>query len=495
MGSIIPLKKEIDNSYIELKNLVEDKLEHVDQQIKYRLTSEINLIHKMTNYHLKSGGKRIRPLLTLVSAKLCGYKEGSRDINLAACVELIHNATLLHDDVIDNSELRRGIKTSNFIWGNQSSILVGDYILSRCFEMMVEDGSLEILKLLSSTSSKIAQGEVLQLEYKGEIDNSYIELKNLVRDKLDRVNQRIKYKLASEIDLIHKITNYHLKSGGKRIRPLLTLGSAKLCGYAEGDRDINLAACVELIHNATLLHDDVIDNSDLRRGIKTSNVIWGNQSSILVGDYLLSRCFEMMVEDGNQEVLKLLSSTSSKIAQGEVSQLEYKGEIDMLEETYFKIINSKTAALFAAATRVGACITNKNRKEKDALESYGRNIGLAFQIADDALDYYSTNKIFGKEIGKDFYEGKVTLPAIFLHQKANLSERIFLEKIFKKKNRSEKEFIQMQSLIKKYDSISDCFKRAEHFVNISYNALSIFNSSKEKSILQNLTSFSLERSF
>ena len=336
-------------------------------------------------------------------------------------------------------------------------------------------------------------GSVIPL--KKEIDNSYIELKKLVKDKLDQVNQRIKYKLASEINLIHKITNYHLKSGGKRIRPLLTLGSAKLCGYAEGDRDTNLAACVELIHNATLLHDDVIDNSDLRRGIKTSNAIWGNQSSILVGDYLLSRCFEMMVEDGSQEVLKLLSSTSSKIAQGDVSQLEYKGEIDVLEETYFKIINSKTAALFAAATRVGACITNKNRKEKDALESYGRNLGLAFQIADDALDYYSTNKIFGKEIGNDFYEGKVTLPAIFLYQKANLGERFFLEKIFKKKIRSEKELIQMQSLLKKYDSITDCFKRAEHFINISYNALSIFNPSKEKSILQNLTSFSLERSF
>ena len=162
-------------------------------------------------------------------------------------------------------------------------------------------------------------GSVIPL--KKEIDNSYIELKKLVNDKLDQVNHRIKYKLASEINLIHKITNYHLKSGGKRIRPLLTLGSAKLCGYEEGNRDINLAACVELIHNATLLHDDVIDNSDLRRGIKTSNAIWGNQSSILVGDYLLSRCFEMMVEDGSQEVLKLLSSTSSKIAQGEISQL------------------------------------------------------------------------------------------------------------------------------------------------------------------------------
>ena len=170
MGSVIPLKKEVDNSYLELVNLVGNKLNDVNQQIKYKLASEVNLIHKMTSYHLKSGGKKIRPLLTLSSAKLCGYENGNRDVNLATCVELIHNATLLHDDVIDNSNLRRGIKTSNTIWGNQSSILVGDYLLSRCFEMMVEDGSQEILKLLSSTSSKIAQGEVLQLENKSEID-------------------------------------------------------------------------------------------------------------------------------------------------------------------------------------------------------------------------------------------------------------------------------------------------------------------------------------
>ena len=203
----------------------------------------------------------------------------------------------------------------------------------------------------------------------------------------------------------------------------------------------------------------------------------------------------MMVEDGSQEILKLLSYTSSKIAQGEVQQLEYKGEIYILEETYFDIINSKTAALFAAATRIGGCITNKNKKEKDSLESYGRNLGLAFQIADDALDYYSTKTIFGKEIGKDFYEGKVTLPIIFLCQKANSEEKIFLEKIFGKKNRSKSEFNETQNLIKKYNSINSCFKRAEYFVNISYNALNIFNPSKEKTILQNLTSFSLERTF
>ena len=276
-------------------------------------------------------------------------------------------------------------------------------------------------------------GSVIPL--KKEIDNSYLELKNLVGTKLDDVTQRIKYKLASEINLIHKMTEHHLKAGGKRISPLLTLATAKLCGYKDGNRDVNLAACVELIHNATLLHDDVIDKSEFRRGVKTANSVWGNQSSILVGDYLFSRCFEMMVEDGSQEILKLLSSTSSRIAQGEVLQLEYKGEIDLLEETYFNIINMKTAALFAAATRVGACLGNKNKKEKDALESYGKNLGLAFQIADDALDYFSTKTIFGKEIGKDFYEGKTTLPLILIFQRANSEERNFLKEIFKKKKK------------------------------------------------------------
>ena len=336
-------------------------------------------------------------------------------------------------------------------------------------------------------------GSVIPL--KKEINNSYLALKNLVGNKLDNVSQHIQYKLASEINLIHKMTNYHLKSGGKRIRPLLTLGAAKLCGYKDGNRDVNLAACVELIHSATLLHDDVIDNSDLRRGIKTTNSVWGNQSSILVGDYLLSRCFEMMVEDGSDEILKLLSSTSSTIAQGEVLQLEHKGEIDLLEETYFNIINMKTAALFAAATKVGACIGNKNKKEKDALESYGKNLGLAFQIADDALDYYSKDVLFGKKIGKDFYEGKTTLPLIIIFQSGNNEERNFLTEILKKEKRNEEDFSETLALINKYKAIQTSLKRAEYFVNVSYDALGIFEDNKEKKILQNLTGFSINRSF
>ena len=273
-------------------------------------------------------------------------------------------------------------------------------------------------------------GTVVQL--KNRINNSYSELKNSVEEKLVLVEEKIKLKLSSKVSLVDEMTSYHLRTGGKRLRALLTLGTAKICGYSKGGRDINLAACVELIHAATLMHDDVIDNSKIRRGKKTLNSIWGNQSSILVGDYLLSRCFEMMVEDGNLEILKLLSSTSAEISQGEVLQLQHKGEIDMLEETYLKIISSKTASLFAAATKVGSILANKESKIKEALEFYGKNLGLTFQIADDALDYNSELKFFGKNIGNDFYEGKVTLPIMLLYQKANTNEKVKLKKLFEK---------------------------------------------------------------
>jgi octaprenyl-diphosphate synthase len=337
-------------------------------------------------------------------------------------------------------------------------------------------------------------GSVIPL--KKSANSAYLDLKNLVNDRLIEVEKLIEVKLDSKVSLIKKMCEYHLKSGGKRLRALLTLGSAKLAGYDQKKtRDVNLSACVELIHSATLLHDDVIDKSDLRRGIKTSNALWGNQSSILVGDYLLSRCFEIMVDDGDLEILKLLSSTSSKIAQGEVKQLEYKGEADLLEETYIDIINLKTAALFSAATKTGACLAGSNEKEKSALESYGKNIGLAFQIADDALDYYSKEIIFGKKIGKDFYEGKVTLPLIIIFQRADSTERNFLINTFKKFKRTKEDFEKTLELIKKYKAVEDSLQRAEYFVNVSHDALGIFKDCNEKKILQNLTGFSLNRSF
>ncbi len=336
-------------------------------------------------------------------------------------------------------------------------------------------------------------GTVVQL--KNRINNSYLELKNSVDDKLILVEEKIKTKLLSKVELVEEMTKYHLRTGGKRLRALLTLGSAKICGYTKGSRDINLAACVELIHAATLMHDDVIDKGEIRRGKKTLNYIWGNKSSILVGDYLLSRCFEMMVEDGNNEVLKLLSSTSAEISQGEVLQLQYEGEIDMLEETYLKIISAKTASLFAAATKVGSIIANKENKVKEALEFYGKNLGLTFQIADDTLDYNSELKLFGKEIGNDFYEGKITLPIILLYQKSKNEEKRELKELFKKKERSEEEFKNILSMIKKYNIIFECYRKAEHFINLASNSLSVFGATKEKEILQNLTSFSLGRTF
>ena len=304
-------------------------------------------------------------------------------------------------------------------------------------------------------------GAVIQLKRK--VNDSYNDLRSSVDQKISLVEDKIKSILESDVNLIYEMVVHHLNSGGKRIRALLTLESSKLCGYSKGLRDVNLATCVELIHSATLLHDDVIDKSVVRRGKKTTNSIWGNQSSILVGDYLLSRCFEIMVEDNDHEVLKLLSSTSSEIAQGEVLQLQHKGEIDMLEEIYLKIINSKTASLFAAATKVGGIITNKNNKEKDALQYYGKNLGLTFQMADDTLDYNSNLNLFGKKIGKDFFEGKVTLPAILVYQQANINEKEFLKKVFKQSERSKEDFDLMLKLISKYKIIYQCNKKSRIF--------------------------------
>ena len=336
-------------------------------------------------------------------------------------------------------------------------------------------------------------GTVIQL--KNQINNSYFQLKESVEDKLVLTEEKIKLKLNSDVELVKKMTEYHIKTGGKRLRALLTLGSAKLCGYSKGSRDVNLAACVELIHSATLMHDDVIDEGIIRRGKETLNEIWGNHSSVLIGDYLLSRCFEMMVEDGNLEVLKLLSSTSSKIAQGEVLQLQHKREVDMLEETYLKIISAKTAELFAASTKVGAILSDVENKEKDALEFYGRNLGLTFQIADDTLDYNSELKMFGKTVGQDFFEGKITLPIILLFQKLDSIEKENLKEVFSKEIRDKEDFEKTISLIKKYKIIEECYQKAQHYINLASNALTVFEESKDKNIFKNLTSFSLTRNF
>jgi len=326
------------------------------------------------------------------------------------------------------------------------------------------------------------KNNIVQLE-KFQKKNPYDSLKEIFNNDLDKAEEFTKSKLSSEVDLIGKMALYQLGSGGKRLRSILTLASSKISEY-KGEHNIHLAACVELIHSATLLHDDVIDNSSVRRGKKTSNVIWGNQTSILVGDYFLSRCFEIMVDVGSLEVLKLLSNVSAEIAQGEVLQLQHKNEVDITEQVYLNIITQKTASLFGAAMKVGGCLANKSENEKKALQSCGVNLGIVFQISDDILDYNST-KVFGKDIGNDFYEGKITLPIIILFQKSNETEREQIKKYFTQETRTEEELNKILSLMQKYDVITICKKRAEHFSNISADSLNILKILILKKIFKN----------
>jgi octaprenyl-diphosphate synthase len=334
------------------------------------------------------------------------------------------------------------------------------------------------------------KNNIVQLE-KFQKKTSYDSLREIFNGDLNKVEEFTKLKLLSEVDLIGKMANYQLRSGGKKLRSILTLASSKINEY-EGKHNIHLAACVELIHSATLLHDDVIDNSLVRRGKKTPNVIWGNQTSILVGDYFLSRCFEIMVDVGSIEILKLLSNISAEIAQGEVLQLQHKKEVDITEQVYLNIIRQKTASLFGAAMKVGGCLANKSENEKKALQSYGVNLGIVFQMSDDILDYNST-KIFGKDIGSDFYEGKITLPLIILFQKSNENERDEIKRYFINKTRTEKELSRILSLIKKYDVIDVCKKRAEYFSNVSSDSLNIFKNSDIKKNLQELSFYLINR--
>ena len=322
--------------------------------------------------------------------------------------------------------------------------------------------------------------------------NTFDEIKSTYADQLRQVDEHIKLKLSSHVELVGEMASHLMKTGGKRLRPLLTICSSEIFGY-EGSRHINLAACVELIHNATLLHDDVIDKSMTRRGFKTTNAIWGNKSSILAGDYLLSRCFQMMVDDGSQEVLKVLSSVSSEIAQGEILQLEFEKQIDMVEKNYLDIITAKTASLFGASMRVGGCINDRSNKEKEALESYGRNLGICFQITDDILDYSSKEKVFGKKIGSDFLEGKITLPIILLFQKASDKERSTLSDFFSKDLRTENDFKEVLRLINKHNIIKTCKKRADYFSNVASDTLSIFEKNFIVQKLQELSFFIINR--
>ena len=323
------------------------------------------------------------------------------------------------------------------------------------------------------------------------------ELTNLCGNDLLSINSIIKDKLYSNVPLVHEIASYLINSGGKRLRPLLTSCSFQMCKnkVSKEERHIGLAAAVEFIHAATLLHDDVVDESKKRRGQLTSNEVWGNKTSVLVGDFLFSRAFQLMAKDGSAEILKLLSDTSVTISEGEVLELTNDNDPTINEDIYFEVIYGKTASLFGAACQVGSMVTDASNEKIEALKSYGANFGMSFQLIDDAIDYSSSYYNLGKNIGDDFKEGKVTLPVILAYLRSNSNEKIFWKHTIQDLKQQKNDFQKALNIINKYNCINDTVERANHFANIAKDSLGIFSDTKYKKILLNLIDSSLSRLF
>ncbi len=319
-------------------------------------------------------------------------------------------------------------------------------------------------------------------------------LKALVAQDMDRVNHVIMDKMQSEVALIPQLASHIIAAGGKRLRPMLTLAAADLCGY-QGERQICLAACVEFIHTATLLHDDVVDESDLRRGNATANAVFGNQASVLVGDFLFSRAFQLMVADGSLEVLAILSKASAVIAEGEVLQLITSNDTETTEDAYLDVISAKTAALFSAACRVGAIVAEAPKAEIEALDSYGRNLGIAFQLIDDALDYSARQATLGKSVGDDFKEGKITLPIVLAFRRGTPEERQFLRRCLEDMEQEESDLHRAQELIQRHDALADTIERARHYGAKARDALAIFPEGVMKAALIDAVEFTIERAY
>jgi len=321
---------------------------------------------------------------------------------------------------------------------------------------------------------------------------SFEPLAALVDEDLKKVNELILRHMDSPVVLIPQLAGHIIAAGGKRLRPMLTLASSKLCGYT-GKRHIGLAACVEFIHTATLLHDDVVDESDLRRGLKSANAVWGNKASVLVGDFLFSRSFELMVADGSLEVLGILSRASSVIAEGEVMQLITANDTETGEAAYLDVIKAKTAKLFAAACRLGAVVAERPKVEEDALETFGTNLGIAFQLIDDVLDYSAKQATLGKTVGDDFTEGKITLPVILAFHRGSENERNFWRRCLEDLKREDGDLERAIELMEKHNALADSVERARHYSAIARDALGIFGDSPEKAALIELIDACIER--
>jgi octaprenyl-diphosphate synthase len=319
-------------------------------------------------------------------------------------------------------------------------------------------------------------------------------LMELTAEGISGVNEVILTQMQSPVLLIPQLAGHIIAAGGKRLRPMLTLCAARLCGYT-GRRHVGLAACVEFIHTATLLHDDVVDESNLRRGAATANAVWGNQSSVLVGDFLFSRAFELMVADGSLEVLRILSGASSVIAEGEVHQLVTTNDTETTEADYLDVIRAKTAKLFAAATEIGAVVADRPEAETRALEMFGHNIGMAFQLIDDVLDYSAPQATLGKTVGDDFREGKITLPVIFAFAAADETTRRFWRRTMEDMEQKKGDLRRAITFMEETGALDGTVERARQYGALALEALSGFADCAEKAALAEAVEFSVNRSY
>jgi octaprenyl-diphosphate synthase len=317
-------------------------------------------------------------------------------------------------------------------------------------------------------------------------------LSQLLGGDLERVNRLIVDRMQSPVALISQLAGHIVASGGKRLRPMLTLGCARLCGY-HGNRHVTLAAAVEFIHTATLLHDDVVDASDLRRGRDTANAVWGNKPAILVGDFLFSRSFELMVADGSLRILEILSRASSIIAEGEVLQLMTQNDTGTTEAAYLEVIQAKTAELFAAASRIGAVLAERPHQEEEALDRFGRNLGIAFQLVDDMLDFSARQSELGKSIGDDFRDGKVTLPILLAFGRGDEAERAFWRRTLEDMDQKAGDLEYAVELVRRRGALTETLSRARSYAAAAMDSLAIFADGAERQALIEATCFVTER--
>jgi octaprenyl-diphosphate synthase len=323
-------------------------------------------------------------------------------------------------------------------------------------------------------------------------EDALTSLTALVRADLEACNRLIIERMHSDVALIPQLAAHIVASGGKRLRPLLTLAAARMCGYG-GDRHIALAACVEFIHTATLLHDDVVDESALRRGQASANALFGNKASVLVGDFLFSRAFQIMVADGSLEVMRILSGASATIAEGEVLQLITQNDTASTEAQYLAVIEGKTAALFAAATEVGAVVADQPPARQAALRDYGGALGVAFQLVDDALDYDADQAVLGKTVGDDFREGKITLPVLLAFARGSEEERAFWRRTLEGGGQAEGDLAQAQALMRRHGALADTITRARVYGDQALAALAGFPDGAEKRALAAVVEFCIAR--